>query len=171
VNGAPKRLCQYRELHIPSSPEDIITKYPVVIVMELKYCLVFALLAVLIVCAGCTQNVSPAPGTPVPASGYRDVPPAEARDLIAAEKDLVIIDVSPIYALGHLEGAINIPVDQLDAKIPSLDKTKPYLVYCHSDTTSIAGAQKLVQAGFPRVYRLSGNYEGWVAAGYPVTTG
>lgn len=142
-----------------------------VIVMELKYCPGFTLLVVLIICAGCTQSVSSVPGTPAPASGYRDITPAGAWDLIAAEKDLVIIDVSPIYALGHLEGAVNIPVDQLDAKIPSLDKTKPYLVYCHSDTTSIAGAQKLVQAGFPRVYRLSGNYEGWVAAGYPVTTG
>jgi rhodanese-related sulfurtransferase len=91
--------------------------------------------------------------------------------LITSEKDLVIINVSPIYALGHLEGAISTPIDQLDAKIPTLDKTKPCLVYCHSDTTSVTGAQKIVQAGFPRVYRLSGNYEGWVAAGYPVTKG
>lgn len=138
--------------------------------MEMKYCLLFGLLAVLIVCAGCTQNMPSSSGTPAPASGYRDVTPVEARDLIASEKDLVIIDVSPIYALGHLEGAISIPINQLDAKIPSLDKTKPYLVYCHSDAVSISGAQKLVQAGFPNVYRLSGNYEGWVAAGYPVTT-
>ncbi|MCK9592212.1 MAG: rhodanese-like domain-containing protein [Methanoregula sp.] len=122
--------------------------------MEIKYYLLFTLLAVLIICAGCTQNISPSSGTPAPVSGYHNVTPQEAKDLIASEKDLVIIDVSPIYALGHLEGAIRIPIDQLDAKIPTLDKTKPYLVYCHSDTTSISGAQKLVQAVFPRVYRL-----------------
>jgi rhodanese-related sulfurtransferase len=40
----------------------------------------------------------------------------------------------------------------------------------HNDTTRLSGAQKRVQAGIPLVYLLSGNNEGWVAAGYPVTT-
>ena len=56
----------------------------------------------------------------------------------------------------------------LDAAIPTLDKDKPYLVYCHIDSVAIAGAQKLVDAGFPKVYRLEGNYSTWVEADYPV---
>jgi rhodanese-related sulfurtransferase len=139
--------------------------------------ILFVMTISFIIISGCTQTSSPpttAPvsGTTAPAvasPGYTDRTPAEAQDLIAAEKDLVIIDVSPIYAQGHLPGAINIAVDTLDAKIPALDKTKPCRVYCHSDSVSIAGAQKLVQSGFPRVYRLKGNYEAWIAAGYPVS--
>jgi rhodanese-related sulfurtransferase len=118
-----------------------------------------------------------ATATPVPVvttapapAGYTDLIPAQAKDLIATEKDLVIIDVSPYYANGHLPGAISIPLATLDATIPTLDKTKPYLVYCHGDAPSISGAQKLADAGFTRVYRLAGNYAAWVAAGYPVST-
>ena len=157
--------------------------------------LVVLILTGLLLTSGCTQYTTPAaaapaPGTtaptatttPVtsPASGtvttvavspaYMDISPADAKNLIATEKDLVIIDVSPYYANGHLPGAISIPLATLDAKIPTLDRTKPYLVYCHGDAPSISGAQKLVDAGFPRVYRLIGNYAAWVAAGYPVTT-
>jgi 3-mercaptopyruvate sulfurtransferase SseA len=33
---------------------------------------------------------------------------------------------------------------------------------------AIAGAQKLIDAGFKTVYRLEGNYGAWKAAGYPI---
>jgi len=133
---------------------------------------------VLVVCTGCTQTTTPAAVSPPPvttvavmtASGYTDLTPAQAKNLIATEKDLVIVDVSPLYANGHIPGAISIPLETLDGKIPTLDKTKTYLVYCHGDAPSIAGAQKLVDAGFMKVYRLAGNYAAWVSAGYPVST-
>ena len=101
---------------------------------------------------------------------YIDVTPAEAKELIDNTPDLIIIDVSPAYADGHLPGAVNYYLGDgsLDAAIPTLDKDKPYLVYCHIDSVAIAGAQKLVDAGFPKVYRLEGNYSTWVEAGYPV---
>ena len=35
-------------------------------------------------------------------------------------------------------------------------------------SVSIYGAQKPVDAGFPVVYRLEGNYSAWVDTGYPV---
>ena len=102
--------------------------------------------------------------------GYTDVTAAEAKELIDTNPDLIIIDVSPHYADGHLPGAINYYLGDgsLDAAIPSLDKNKDYLVYCHVDSVSISGAQKLIDAGFETVYRLEGNYQAWVDAGYPV---
>lgn len=103
-------------------------------------------------------------------SDYVDVNPKEAKELIENTPDLVIIDVSPDYDKGHLPGAINYYLGDgsLDAAIPNLDKSVTYLVYCHYDGPSIQGAQKLVDAGFPSVYRLDGNYAGWVAFGYDV---
>ncbi len=120
------------------------------------------------------MTTSPMPAETMPTSGmmkgYVDVTPAEAKALIDSMPALVIIDVSPNYANGHLPGAINYYVGDgsLDKAIPMLDKTATYLVYCHSDSASIAGAQKLVDAGFTTVYRLSGNYSAWVAAGYAI---
>ena len=105
-------------------------------------------------------------------AGYIDVTPDEALQLIRDNPDLVIIDVSPLYDESHLPGALHYFVGDgtLDNAIPMLDKTKTYLVYCHTDEASMLGAGKLVQAGFDPVYRLQGNFGGWVEAGFPVST-
>ncbi len=103
-------------------------------------------------------------------ASYTDVAPAEAKELIEKTPGIVIIDVSPAYAKGHLPGAVSYPLGDgsLDKAIPALDKSKTYLVYCHVDRVAIQGAQKLVKAGFKKVYRLKGNYKAWVDAGYPI---
>jgi len=102
--------------------------------------------------------------------GYIDVTAQEAKELIDTNPDLIIIDVSPNYDNGHIPGAINYYIGNgsLDDAIPILDKNKEYLVYCHVDSASITGAKKLVDAGFTKVYRLEGNYQAWIDAGYPV---
>ena len=104
------------------------------------------------------------------AISYIDVSPQKAKDLIDNTLDLVVIDVSPHYDKGHLPGAVHYYLGDgsLDAAIPSLDKSKPYLVYCHVDSVAIAGAQKLIDAGIETVYRLEGNYAAWVDAGYEI---
>lgn len=101
---------------------------------------------------------------------FVDVSPAKAKELIDTVEDLVVIDVSPHYDNGHLPGAIHYYLGDgsLDAAIPTLDKSKTYLVYCHVDSVAIAGAQRLIDAGFTKVYRLEGNYGAWVDAGYEV---
>lgn len=125
---------------------------------------VFVLVAVALLVAACAGAGAPEP------SAYVDVSPQEAKELIDKNPDLIIIDVSPAYAQGHLPGAVNYYLGDgsLDEAIPSLDKNGKYLVYCHVDSVSIAGAEKLVDAGFKNVYRLEGNYAAWVAAGYEV---
>ncbi len=103
-------------------------------------------------------------------TGYTDLAVSEAKKLIESTPELVIIDVSPHYAKGHLPKAIHYYLGDgsLDKAIPTLDKDKKYLVYCHVDSVSIQGAEKLVNAGFKNVYRLQGNYSAWVDAGYPI---
>jgi rhodanese-related sulfurtransferase len=103
-------------------------------------------------------------------NAYMNISVSDARDLMTSMPDLVVIDVSPVYADGHLPNAVSYPLGDgsLDAAIPTLDKEATYLVYCHSDAASIEGAQKLIDAGFDVVYRLEGNYAAWVDAGYAV---
>jgi rhodanese-related sulfurtransferase len=105
-------------------------------------------------------------------SGYADVSAEQAKDLIDNNTETIVIDVSPYYDDGHIPGAVNYYLGDgsLDAAIPTLDKNKDYLVYCHADGPSISGSVKLVEAGFNPVYRLEGNFQAWVDAGYPVET-
>jgi rhodanese-related sulfurtransferase len=83
-----------------------------------------------------------------------------------------IFDVSPLFNAGHLPGATNAKGSgggtDLSELIVGLDKTKSYLVYCHSDFPAMAGAQLMEDAGFENVYRLEGNFGAWVDAGYEV---
>ncbi|NQV00073.1 MAG: hypothetical protein HQ538_04990 [Parcubacteria group bacterium] len=103
---------------------------------------------------------------------YKNVTPSEAQDLIKENDDLLIIDVSPNYDAGHLLNSVNYYVGDgsLDEAVSSFDKERPYLVYCHVDSAAILGAEKLAGAGIENVYRLEGNYSGWVEAFYPVIT-
>jgi rhodanese-related sulfurtransferase len=105
-------------------------------------------------------------------TNYMDITPAEAKQLIEDDADLIIIDVSGAWADGHLPGAVNYPLGDgeggLNEAIPMLDAMGTYLVYCHGDGPSMAGAQALVDAGFEHVYRLAGNYGAWVDAGYDI---
>jgi thiosulfate sulfurtransferase len=105
---------------------------------------------------------------------YMDIKPAEAYERWQNEEFDLIIDVVglDIYSLGHLPGAVNyVWADgTLRDKIPELDPTWTYLVYCHTDPPSTDSAQALVNAGFEKVYRLEGNYAAWKDAGYPIET-
>ena len=122
------------------------------------------LLLALVMAVGCTPQDQEC--------SYTDISPAEAKQMIDENQDLIIIDVSPAYAAGHLPGAVNYYLGDgsLDAVIPTLDKNATYLVYCHVESVSRQGAQKLVDAGFMNVYRLEGEYGAWVDAGYPIET-
>jgi rhodanese-related sulfurtransferase len=101
---------------------------------------------------------------------YTDVTPEEAMELIDSTPELIIIDVSPSYDDGHLPGAISHPIGDgtFDEALPYFEMSKTYLIYCHGDAPAISAAEKLVEAGFADVYRLEGNYSGWVDAGYDV---
>ncbi len=123
--------------------------------------IVLTFILILAIASGCSPEQSPE---------YVDISVEEARDLIDSNPDIVIIDVSPNYDQGHIPGAVNYYLGDgsLDKAIPMLDTSKTYLVYCHVDSVSIAGAEKLIEAGFKTVYRLEGNYAAWVEAGYPI---
>ena len=131
------------------------------------YALIIAVLTLGMALSACTNPAKPASES---MGSYMDVTPQEAKALIDENPDLIIIDVSPAYANGHLPNAVNYYVGDgsLDKAIPTLKKDGKYLVYCHVDSASILGSQKLVDAGFENVYRLKGNYKAWVDAGYPI---
>ena len=59
---------------------------------------------------------------------------------------------------GHLEGAINIPVDELRERMSELDKNKEILEYCQVGIRGYIAARILSQNGF-KVKNLTGGYK------------
>lgn len=61
------------------------------------------------------------------------------------------------YACGHVEGFINIPVDELRERLDEIDRSKPLYVMCQSGLRSYISCRILSQEGY-NCYNLSGGY-------------
>lgn len=84
-----------------------------------------------------------------------DVSGAEARQLVQAGARLVDVRTPGEFAAGHLPGALNLPVQQLDARVAELGpKNAAVVVYCRSGHRSGNAARMLKSAGFTAVHNL-----------------
>ncbi|MFZ5440127.1 MAG: rhodanese-like domain-containing protein [Myxococcota bacterium] len=59
---------------------------------------------------------------------------------------------------GHIDGATNIPVQELESKLASLPakKDQDIVVYCRSGARSARAREMLLKAGFTKVHDLGG---------------
>ena len=104
-------------------------------------------------------------------TSYTDVKADQTKSEIVDDASIspyeAIFDVSPAYNLGHLPFATNAgSVEGLGNMLDGLDNSKTYLVYCHSNGPSIAGAELMIENGFTNVRRLKGNYGAWDAVSF-----
>lgn len=83
------------------------------------------------------------------------VSPQEARALVGAGARLLDVRSPGEFASGHIDGALNIPVDQLAGRLAEVGpKDTPVVVYCRSGARSASAARTLKGAGFARVEDL-----------------
>jgi rhodanese-related sulfurtransferase len=87
-----------------------------------------------------------------------------ASELIERRESFTVIDVrsKTDYDKGHIEGAMNIPHEELKAKSVNLDKNKKYAVHCNKGTTGNAAQNLLINLGFKEVYNISGGYNQYI---------
>ena len=99
-----------------------------------------------------------------------DVTVLEARTLIDDKPDLVILDVRTTseYEDGHIKGAVNIPVQELSARLDELSMDDELLVYCQTGNRSAQAVDILQDVGFTKIYHMNAGITGWIEAGYPV---
>ncbi|TDT60915.1 FAD-dependent oxidoreductase [Fonticella tunisiensis] len=69
------------------------------------------------------------------------------------------------YEGGHIEGAVNIPVDDLRRRIREIPKDRKVLVYCKVGLRGYIAYRILAQKGFD-VYNLSGGYDIYQAVNF-----
>lgn len=55
----------------------------------------------------------------------------ELRDLTGQRAQLVEVLPADEYDWTHLPGAVNLPLEDLDAGTGQLDRSRPVIVYCH----------------------------------------
>ena len=86
------------------------------------------------------------------------------------KEPLRIIDVRRPgeYADGHVPGAINLTLSNLEKEFSELEPMDPTAVICASGYRSSAATSILERHGFTEVYNIVGGTNGWVSAGFPV---
>jgi len=87
---------------------------------------------------------------------------------------VTILDVRPEdeFALGHLPGALNIPLRELEARLSEIDPDQEVVAYCRGPycVLSYEAVAQLRARGL-KVRRLEDGLPEWRAAGLPVVTG
>src|SRR5262245_26334674 len=77
------------------------------------------------------------------------VDPEQAKKMVASGARLVDVRSVEEYEAGHLDGAVNIPVDEIEKRAGELEpKSQGVVVYCAHGFRSAKAAKALASAGF-----------------------
>lgn len=86
----------------------------------------------------------------------------ETKEFIQDQEDLFILDVrnKDEYDAGHIEGAVLIPLSELENRIDEVEayKDKPILVYCRSGNRSSQAVKILLDNDFLQIYHMKDGY-------------
>jgi ArsR family transcriptional regulator len=102
--------------------------------------------------------------------------PVSRKELLKRSRAgaVTILDVRPSdeFALGHLPGAVNIPLRALEARLSELKRSTEVVAYCRGPycVLSYEAVAALRKRGF-KARRLEDGFPEWRAAGLPVTVG
>lgn len=101
--------------------------------------------------------------------------PVSRNELLKRIEDgtVSVLDVRPgeEFALGHVPGALSIPMEELERRLAELPKDKDIIAYCRGPycVMSFEAVATLRRKGY-RVRRLEEGFAEWKAAGLAVST-
>lgn len=102
-----------------------------------------------------------------------DLEPVPRGELLKRVRDglVTVVDVRPAreYAAGHVPGAVNIPLDQLESHLKELKSAGEIVAYCRGPYCVLAfdAVQQLRRQGL-KARRLEDGFPEWKRAGLPV---
>lgn len=102
-----------------------------------------------------------------------DLEPVPRRALLERVREglVTVLDVRPPeeYAAGHLPGAINIPLNELEQRLDELDPDQDVVAYCRGPHCILAfDAVAALRAKGRKAHRLQDGYPEWEREGLPV---
>ncbi|MDI6885500.1 MAG: rhodanese-like domain-containing protein [archaeon] len=98
-----------------------------------------------------------------------DIVVEEARRMSDSE-ELILLDVrtKEEFDSAHIEGALLIPILELNNRTEELNKSNKIVVYSENGSNSTTACELLIEKGFERVYNVLGGLNAWNESGYPL---
>ena len=72
------------------------------------------------------------------------------------------------WEAGHIPGAVNIPVAELDERLEEVPRNRPVILHCQTGARAAMAASILKARGFSDVRQFPGGFAEWLRAGLPV---
>ena len=105
-------------------------------------------------------------------SGFSEVAPQVAAEMILDSQQVVVLDVRPTDSYrgpeGHIAGSLNTPFDSIERQLPELlpYQNQTVIVYGETSTDGAVAAKLLAVAGFRNIVHIEGGLKSWIAGGY-----
>lgn len=99
---------------------------------------------------------------------FETLPQLSVQELHARKEEFQILDVraKEEWESGHVAGAQNVFVPEIEEYSQQLDREKPLAVYCGSGYRASIAASVLKAGGFQNVSSVPGSMRAWRSAGY-----
>jgi len=103
---------------------------------------------------GCDSSAAPT---------RHDITSAQLQEMLQDADPLVLLDVRTAeeFAAGHIEGALNRPVEDIETWWSTLDPEVRTAAICKGGARSRPAADTLLTKGFTDIYNVLGGMDGW----------
>ncbi len=108
-----------------------------------------------------------AAGKPVASVGL--VEANEARKAVLDGAAVLDVREPDEFRSGHIEGAIHVPLGELQSRLDRLPKDRPIVAYCAHGERAMSGVSILERGGLGPLLNINGGIGAWRDAGYAVS--
>ena len=124
---------------------------------------------VIVALAGSLASPAHAAHGGVPSVAFTE--PDYLKWLIDSRQPVVVIDLRPSreFTVGHLPGAISVPMAELDRRFGEIPTAPMVVLYCRCSVEEAATAYAFLETrGYLNHVVLQEGYDGWLRRRYPV---
>jgi len=95
--------------------------------------------------------------------GYKDLEPAEVKNILDAKNGTRLIDVREEWEhkIAHIENSELIPLSNFMKHLKDLNEDDELIFYCHTGARSANVCMFLAERGFKNLINLKGGIEAW----------